>query len=121
MAMERTEKATPKRREDARKKGQIARGAELPAAMSFLGALVMLKFLAEEMFTRVGYSLKSVAFSISHLKPLTDGELHILLLEAGKMLGLFALPVIVIGFVGVVAGNFAQGGLSFASEALMPK
>ncbi len=121
MAMERTEKATPKRREDARKKGQIARGAELPAALSFLGALIMLKFLAEDMFNRVGYSLKSAAFSISHLKPLTDAELHILLLEAGKMLILFALPVIMIGFVGVVAGNFAQGGLSFASEALMPK
>ncbi len=33
---DKTEKATPKRREDAKKKGQIARGAELPAAFSLL-------------------------------------------------------------------------------------
>ena len=121
MAMERTEKATPKRREDARKKGQIARGAELPAALSFIGALMMLKFLAEEMYNRIGYNLKNASFGIAHFKPLTDVELQVMLLNGGKVLALLALPVIAIGFVGVLAGNFAQGGLSFAGEALMPK
>ena len=121
MAMERTEKATPKRREDARKKGQIARGAELPAALSCLGALIMLKFLAEDMFNRVGFNVKSAAYNIAHFRPLTDTDLHILLFDAGKVLALLALPIVMVGFVGVLAGNFAQGGLSFAGEALMPK
>lgn len=121
MAMERTEKATPKKREDARKKGQIARGAELPAALSFLGALVMIKFLAEDIFDRIGFSVRDVAYNIAHFKPLTDTDLHILMFDAAKMLALLSLPVVAIGFVGVVAGNFAQGGFSFAGEALMPK
>lgn len=121
MSMERTEKATPKRREDARKKGQIARGAELPAALSFLGALVMVKFLGEELFHQVGYKVQHVAYSISNFKPMTDADLAILMLDAGKFFALLTLPVVAIGFVGVVAGNFAQGGLSFSTEALTPK
>lgn len=121
MAMERTEKATPKRREDARKKGQIARGAELPAALSFLGALVMIKFLAVDIFERVGFSIRDAAYNIAHFKPLTDVQLTVIFLDAGKMFAILTLPVIAIGFVGVVAGNFAQGGLSFAGESLMPK
>lgn len=119
--MERTEKATPKRREDARKKGQIARGAELPAALSFLGALVMVKLLAEEMFHQIGYRIQTVANSITNFKPLTDADLAIVIMDGGKLFAMLTLPVVALGFVGIVAGNFAQGGLSFSAEALTPK
>ena len=36
---EKTEQATPKRREDARKKGQVARSKELPSVIILLGCL----------------------------------------------------------------------------------
>lgn len=121
MSMERTEKATPKKREDARKKGQIARGAELPAALSFLGALVMVKFLGEEFFHQVGYRLQGVAYSIANFRPMTDTDLAMLMLDAGKFFAFLTLPIVAMGFVGIVAGNFAQGGLSFSPQALMPK
>jgi flagellar biosynthetic protein FlhB len=121
MSMERTEKATPKRREDARKKGQVARGPDLPAALAFLGALVMLKLLSENFFDRIGFSIKDAANGIANFKPLTDADLHMLVLGAGKSLALLSLPIVAMAFAGVVAGNFAQGGLSFAGEALKPK
>ena len=44
MSAERTEKATPHKREEARKKGQIARGAELPATLTFLAIIFALNF-----------------------------------------------------------------------------
>jgi flagellar biosynthetic protein FlhB len=118
---ERTEKATPKRREDARKKGQIARGPDLPAALAFLGALVMLKFLSENFFDQIGFNIRDTAHNIANFKPMTDADLHLLVLGAGKSLALLSLPIIAMAFAGVVVGNFAQGGLSFAGEALMPK
>jgi flagellar biosynthetic protein FlhB len=121
MSMERTEKATPKKREDARKKGQIARGAELPAALSFLGALLMVKFLAEEFFHQIGYRIQGVGYSIVNFRPMTDTDLAILMFDAGKFFAFLTLPIVAMGFVGVVAGNFAQGGLSFSTEALLPK
>jgi len=121
MSMERTEKATPKKREDARKKGQIARGAELPAALSFMGALVVVKFLGEELFHQVAYRLQDVAYSITNFRPMTDADVAILMFDGGKFFALLTLPIIAVGFVGIVAGNFAQGGLSFSPEALTPK
>ncbi|MBO9596254.1 MAG: EscU/YscU/HrcU family type III secretion system export apparatus switch protein [Cohnella sp.] len=38
-AGEKTEKATPKKRADSRKKGQVAKSAEIPGAMVLLGAV----------------------------------------------------------------------------------
>ncbi len=42
MSEDRTEKATPKRREEARKRGQVARSQEVNTGMSLLGAFVLL-------------------------------------------------------------------------------
>ena len=39
---DKTEKATPKRREEARKKGQIARSQDLSGAMVLIGGLIAL-------------------------------------------------------------------------------
>ncbi|MBI2371826.1 MAG: flagellar biosynthesis protein FlhB [Deltaproteobacteria bacterium] len=44
-AQERTEEATPKRREEARKKGQVPRGRELGVAAALGGGLLALAFL----------------------------------------------------------------------------
>jgi flagellar biosynthesis protein FlhB len=121
MSQERTEKATPKRREDARKKGQIARGPELPGALAFIGALVTLKILGGELFDKSGFYIQDSARKITEMRAFTDTDLHLVFIEAGKVLAMLSLPVILVGFAAVVAGNFAQGGLSFAGEALMPK
>lgn len=121
MSQERTEKATPKRREDARKKGQIARGPELPGALAFIGALVTLKIVGGDIFSNGGFYIRESAQKISGLGPLTDTGLHLMFIEAGKILALLCLPVILVGFTAVLAGNFAQGGFSFAGNALLPK
>ncbi|HUU55663.1 MAG TPA: EscU/YscU/HrcU family type III secretion system export apparatus switch protein [Armatimonadota bacterium] len=44
MAEERTEQATPRRREEARKRGEVPRSAELAGAGALLGALLGLRF-----------------------------------------------------------------------------
>jgi flagellar biosynthesis protein FlhB len=121
MSSERTEKATPKRREDARRKGQIARGAELPAALSFLGALIAVKIASSEIFGRMGSYIQDSANNIAKIKPFTDASVHNLFLEAAKILAIFTVPVILIAFTAVLAGNFAQGGFAFSGEALIPK
>ena len=121
MANEKTEKATPKRREDARKKGQIARGPELPAALSFLGALFALKLISADIFERVGFAIRDSAYKAFAFKPLTDTDLHIMFLDAAKLFALLSMPAMLVGFAAVLAGNFAQGGLSLNGGALMPK
>ncbi|MEP6901005.1 MAG: flagellar biosynthesis protein FlhB [Actinomycetota bacterium] len=121
MSQEKTEKATPKRREVARRKGQIARGSELPAALSFLGALITLKIVSSDIFGKIGFYIQSSAHDISKNTLLTDSDIHVLFIQAGKMLALLTVPVILVGFAAVVVGNFVQGGISLTGEALIPK
>src|SRR5260221_14343040 len=45
-----TESATPRRREEARKRGQVARSVELNTALGILGSLVVLQLAASFMF-----------------------------------------------------------------------
>lgn len=121
MSQERTEKATPKKREDARKKGQIARGAELPAALAFLGALIAFKFSAETVVGKLLAMMDLTAGRIVDPHAFTEGDVHNLLIDSSKVLAVFIGPVVLIAFVGIVAGNFAQGGINFSTEALTPK
>jgi len=62
---ERTEEATPKRREDARKDGQIPRSQELTMAMVLLGSALLINMagpmLAGRMLSLFGFGLASLA------------------------------------------------------------
>lgn len=118
---EKTEKATPKRRADARRKGQIARGAELPAALGFLAVLLALNMLHQELFKSAGDFLAEMMRNAPSNNPLTIVDVHNLILQAGKVFAVLSLPVIAAAFVAGLVGNFAQGGLSFSTEALKPK
>lgn len=121
MSQERTEKATPKRREDARKKGQIARGAEFPAALGFLAALSTINLLGGDIFRKVGFYIQSSARHITDVKVLTTADAQDLFLEAGKIFSMLVLPVITVIFAAVLGGNFVQGGFAFTAKALKPK
>lgn len=121
MSAERTEKATPKRREDARRKGQIARGAELPAAFGFLAALIALSWFHDVFFGSTGNFLAQTMRTAASHNPLTIPMVHNLILEAGKIVALLTLPVVAAAFAAGLVGNFAQGGFSLSAEALKPK
>ncbi|MGD8242170.1 MAG: flagellar biosynthesis protein FlhB [Desulfobacterales bacterium] len=51
---DRTEKPTPKKLQDARKKGQVAQSREIPSAMILLASLVFFYFAGGFMFRRMG-------------------------------------------------------------------
>jgi flagellar biosynthetic protein FlhB len=53
MAGEKTEKATPKKRDDARKKGQVARSADLTGAVVLMTGLVALSAFAPRMYASI--------------------------------------------------------------------
>lgn len=121
MSSEKTEKATPKRREDAKRKGQIARGAELPAAFSFLAALFAVNYFSRDLFGNIGDYIKNTAQKVADPQVLTVPEVHGIFIEAVKILALAVLPIVAVTLAAGIAGNFAQGGFAFTTEALMPK
>jgi flagellar biosynthetic protein FlhB len=121
MATDRTEKATPKRRQDARKRGQIARRPELAAAISFLAALVMLRVAGDDIIRRAGQFLVKMITHAPDATSFTPSAVHQLLIDAIYCLAMLALPVIAAALVAGLAGNFAQGGLTLTPAALKPQ
>lgn len=117
MSQERTEKATPKRREDARKKGQLARRPELAGAVAFLSALVTLRALADALLARAAHVFTSGIEHVRAGQPLSLLLLHQWLVEAVTNIALLALPAVAAALVAGLAGNFVQGGFMFTPGA----
>ena len=118
MSSDRTEKATPKRREDARRKGQVARRPELAAAAGFLAALFVLRLTSGDINTRVKNLFASAALDFTNGEPLTVPAVHNLFIEAVTNVLWLSLPVVTGALVAGIVGNFAQGGLTLAPGAL---
>jgi flagellar biosynthesis protein FlhB len=121
LSSDRTEKATPQRREDARKKGQVARRPEVAAIGAFLAALLMLRVSGNDLLQRSAQLFKGAAASVVTSSPLTIESLHGILIEASGTLALLSLPIVAAALAAGLVGNFAQGGLTLAPEAFKPK
>ncbi|EHI9273914.1 flagellar biosynthesis protein FlhB [Vibrio vulnificus] len=117
---ERTEEATPRRLQQAREKGQVARSKELASvSVLVIGAVSLMWFgesLAMALFKAMGrlFSLsREEIFDPSKLFDIASGALSALLLPL--LLILFAL------FVAAAIGSAGVGGISFSVEAATPK
>jgi len=113
----RTEKATPKRRKEARKRGQIARSPKLVAAIVFFGVFVALTLQAPMMVRSLSSMLHRV-LSMSSTPEWTEETLQKLFL--GCAMDIAAAVFVVTGSAVVlgVAANLAQGGFVFSTYRL---
>lgn len=118
---ERTEKPTPKRREDARKKGQIARRPELSSVISFMAALLMLRATGNELGQRAGRLFAGIFERATSAPPLTVQSVYQLMLESSMAVAALSIPVVLAALTAGLASNFAQGGLVFSPQSLLPK
>ncbi len=117
---EKTETATPHRREEARKKGQVARSTELNSfALLFFGTLFLL-FAAPALAADLTRLMQHL-FGIMSNPPVTTEDATSTLTLVGvrtlAMLAPFFLAAVMIALV--VAGS--QVGFRFAPEAMQPK
>src|SRR2546426_1009048 len=92
-ASDRTEKPTPKRRREARRKGQVARSNDLNGAFVLVAALLGLSVLAPEMFDALAGSMRDTLARMAHpdvtsaagLQSLFDASLHTVIAAAAPM------------------------------------
>jgi flagellar biosynthetic protein FlhB len=116
---ERTERATPKRLEEARKKGQVPRSKELSTCVVLLAACAGLLLLGDT----VGQSL---AAALRHGLDLSRAEIFdesALVPSLSAMLfevGMTCLPVFGIVAVAALAAPMAIGGWNFSGQSLAP-
>ena len=119
-AAEKTEKPTSKKREEARKKGDVAKSRELPAVAVFLSGLIGLSIFGSYMYAYIEIIMKE-AFSL----PLMGGQdIAAVLIFFERMLNLFFLvvcPLMAVVFITALLSNIAQVGFMFSGESIKPK
>lgn len=114
-----TEKATPKKREDARKKGQVVRSIEVNSLLNVLMALVVLKFFGPYIMTVLKGSAAYFwgnAFSIELTPESTMKEMILIMQKIVMAL----LPILITVFVVALASNVTQFGFLITFEPLKP-
>jgi len=114
---ERTEQATPRRREDARKKGQVARSFELTATLSLLIGVLALQATAGPMLrTWRAFAEESIARASAFQLSIPTVQTEMTM--AGlSFLGMM-LPLLLVLGTASLAANMLQVGFLFSSQAL---
>ncbi|MCG6351879.1 flagellar biosynthesis protein FlhB [Vibrio fluvialis] len=117
---ERTEEATPRRLQQAREKGQVARSKEL-ASVSVLvvGALSLMWF--GDALARGLYSAMDRLFNLSREEIFDVNKLFDIVSGAMVNLLLPLLLILITLFIAALIGAAGVGGVSFSAEAAMPK
>ncbi|OQY14300.1 MAG: flagellar biosynthesis protein FlhB [Desulfobacterium sp. 4572_20] len=117
---DKTEKATPKKREEARKKGEVAKSRELPSVAVLLASLITLTIFGSFMYTHIQTVMRE-SFSLPILKEVNIPEFMVF---AEKMITIFILtlsPILAAIFITAVLSNIMQVGFMLTGESIRPK
>ena len=118
---ERTEKATPKRRQDSRRKGQVAQSREIPSVLILITALGVFFFAGGNIFRTL------TAFTGDMFQQIANSPLNDVATTAVFFTGVFiffaklTLPLMLAILAAGVCAHIAQFGFLFTTESLTPK
>lgn len=117
---QKTEEPTPKRLDDAHKKGDIAKSNEVKHFFIILSAVLLVTVLAGPMMIDLQASLR-VFLETPHLMPMGNGDLQTLWTAlGGSILRALTLPMVLF-VVAAIAGNMVQSKPNITFEKMIPK
>ena len=116
-----TEKATPKRREKARKEGSLLRVPDLDATLMLWGNLFLFTALGGATFALMGPTMAFYLRKSGEIGYVSQGNLHPLALNLLSLLMKILLPFLAANFLLALANQFLQHGLHINVERLSPK
>lgn len=116
---EKTEKATPQKIRDAKKKGQVPNSKDVPAALILLTSTIYLWVMSDWMLAKmaelyiISYQLPTIPFNQA-----LSAAIKICL-----EIGLFAIVLPFVGLAAVmgVLGNIVQFGIMFSLDPVIPR
>ncbi|WP_068467811.1 type III secretion system export apparatus subunit SctU [Candidatus Protochlamydia phocaeensis] len=111
---EKTEKATPKKLKDAKKKGQVAKSQDLPAAFTFIASVAIVLGLATSLYHQMADFLVATFHAVKN--PDLNTVILNLFYKANEVIFLASIPTMgLVALVGV-AITFVTVGPVFAPE-----
>ena len=119
-AGEKTEKATPQKRQESRKKGQVAKSQEVAAALIMLGGILVLSFLGEWMLDQL-----LAIYRINYIQyiswDITPDTIRLMFEQLAMDAFLVIVPIMLVGVIFGFLGNYMQVGPLFTAEPLKAK
>jgi flagellar biosynthetic protein FlhB len=117
---EKTERATPKRRREAREKGQVAKSAEIASVLVLLVGISALFLFAAYFYPKLEQIMRSVA-QFEKI-PVFDNQFCVLVLKKSvSHFLIFTLPLMGAIVVAAFGANIAQVGFQLSGKAISPK
>lgn len=116
-AGEKTEQATPRRRQEARKKGQVLRSQEITSALVLLLTCLALRNLLPYMFGHL-QAYTGQMLSATPVGGLTVSGVYPILLEGTLLLARVALPVMAVAMLAGLMANYLQVGFLLTTETI---
>jgi flagellar biosynthetic protein FlhB len=113
-----TEQATPKRREKAREKGQLARSREFPNVLAIAGAMGALFLICQNAVTHWTTFYRNMLYAAATTDLTSNGPV---LFWSSVEVFRWITPVLFAAMVLSVAAGLAQGGFNIAPEAMALK
>ncbi len=116
---EKSEKATPKKMRDSRKKGQVAKSQDFSSAFTFVASMAGIVIMAGYFFDQLASFMISTFNSVRHHDDLAN-EASRVIMSAIELIFYTSFPFMsVIALIGVVVGFLVVGPV-FSMEAMKP-
>ncbi|WP_018922537.1 flagellar biosynthesis protein FlhB [Salsuginibacillus kocurii] len=117
---EKTEQATPKKKQDSRKKGQVAKSNDVNTAIVLL-LVFLFMFLYAGVLGEHIFLMTQHVFTEFLTNEITMQSLPAMLQEVAVETAIVVLPIMLVAVTGGVLANLLQVGVMFAPEAIKPK
>ncbi|RFU68874.1 flagellar biosynthesis protein FlhB [Bacillus sp. V59.32b] len=117
---EKTEKATQKKRQDTRKKGQVAKSQDVNTAIVLL-AVFMLFIVTGPSMKEAIIGLFIESFQDPMLTTLSEETVMPIFIDMLQKTAIVMIPVMGVALIAGVAANFLQIGFLFSTEAIQFK
>jgi flagellar biosynthesis protein FlhB len=120
MAGEKTEKATPKKRREAREKGQVARSSDLQGAVVLIAGIVALGSVGPALVDRMGDLMRGAILQTQDPGIVSKQGIGVLMSAAGQAALLAVAPIALACVLAGVAASVGMVGFKPSGKALKP-
>lgn len=117
-----TEKATPKRRKEAREKGQVLQSKEISTAIVLISVFIAVRVFGKNIYSLLSEYTKKVLTEYPKIEDLYMPDIIVRVFIDGVLVFLNATwPILAIAFLTSLFVGYAQVGFIFTLETLKPK
>lgn len=119
---DKTEKATPKKKSDARKKGQVFQSREMAAALVLVILIISVRIFGLSIYGEItGYMKRAFTQYLTQTDKIDLSIVARLFVDGITVLAKTTLPLLVIAVVAAMTAGYVQVGFLFTMETLKPQ